>query len=325
MGYKPFLRWAGGKRWLAECCAPLIADRMRQGRRYIEPFLGSGAMYFALAPQRALLGDISPDLIETFSIVRDNTDRLSQRLLKLPVSSCGYARVRSWRPRTPLNRAVRFIYLNRTAYGGLYRTNLNGEFNVPYGGGERNARKMVRSGILKEAALCLRSTDLELYAGDFQFPLSRVGRGDLVYCDPTYRALTRTVYDRYGPRIYSWNDQVRLARALHKAYERGALVLVSSQAWSGLCDLFPEAGLIELRRSKGIGPLTNSTMLTEYLFVLDPEEDWSRWEKLGAVVLLSKRNSNQILPNGLSNLNKARKMQLSRGHEIKNTAIRFLL
>jgi DNA adenine methylase len=295
MGCLPFLRWAGGKRWLTKLCGPLVAERLRPGKRYIEPFLGSGAMYFALAPQRALLGDVNTELIGTFRVVRDNADCLAQKLLKLPVTAREYARVRSWYPRTPLNCATRFIYLNRTAYGGLHRTNLDGEFNVPYGGGERNARKMVHAGILHQAAACLKSTDLELYAGDFHVPILHVDGGDVVYCDPTYRAVTRTVYDRYGPRIYSWDDQTRLARGLRKVYERGALVLISSQAWSGLQELFPEAGMIELRRSKGLGPTTSSGMLIEYLFVLDPEEDWPRWEKLGSVTLTKGKCSHQSL------------------------------
>jgi DNA adenine methylase len=287
VGCGPFLRWAGGKRWLAKLCAPILSERLRPDKRYVEPFLGSGAMYFALAPQRALLGDINTELIETFRVVRDDTDRLARELLRLPATAREYARVRSWRPRTPLNRATRFIYLNRTAYGGLHRTNLRGEFNVPYGGGERNARKVVSAGLLHQAATCLKSTELELYAGDFHIPISQVGGGDIVYCDPTYRAVTRTVYDRYGPRIYSWDDQTRLAKALHKAYEGGALVLVSGQAWPGLRELFPKAAMIELRRSKGLGPTTCYGTLTEYLFVLDPEDDWPRWKKLGSFTLTS--------------------------------------
>jgi DNA adenine methylase len=291
MGCQPFLRWAGGKRWLAKHCAPLLAERLRPDKRYIEPFLGSGAMYFALAPQRALLGDINTELIETFSVVRDDTDRLAQKLLDLAVTAREYARVRSCCPRTPLNRATRFIYLNRTAYGGLHRTNLDGEFNVPYGGGERNARKMVRAGILHQAAACLKSTDLELYIGDFQIPIAEAEEGDLIYCDPTYRAVTRTVYDRYGPCIFSWDDQLRLTKALQDAYECGALVLLSSQAWLGLCELLPVAGLIELHRSKGLGPTARDEMQRECLFVLDPEADWSRWKKLGSLTLLGRCRS----------------------------------
>ena len=239
MRYVPFLRWAGGKRWLAGRCAPLLADRLEKGRRYIEPFLGSGAMYFALAPERALLGDNNQDLIETFGVARDNPEGLAKRLVTLPVTPEEYARVRASRPRSPLARATRFIYLNRTCYGGLHRTNQAGSFNVPYGGGERNARKLVESGILHQAAICLQSTKLELYAGDFIRLITRAHEGDVVYCDPTYRAVTRNAYDRYGPQIYSWDDQIRLATSLRGAAERGALVLVSSLAWSGLSDLFP--------------------------------------------------------------------------------------
>lgn len=295
MGCQPFLRWAGGKRWLAKLCAPLLTERIEPTRRYIEPFLGSGAMYFALAPQRAVLGDINTELIETFRVVRDDVDHLAQKLLGLPINVHEYARVRSWRPRTSLNRATRFIYLNRTAYGGLYRTNLDGEFNVPYGGGERNARKMVQAGILHQAATCLGATDLELYDSDFCFLTSPVEAGDVIYCDPSYRAVTRTVYDRYGPRIFSWDDQVRLAKALYNAYEGGALVLVNSQACLELCELFPRAGMIKLRRGKGIGPATNCEARAEYLFILDPEEDWPRWNNLGPVTLLQAKRSFGVL------------------------------
>lgn len=285
MSCEPFLRWAGGKRWLAEKCAPLLTDRLEPNGRYIEPFLGSGALYFAVGPTHALLGDSNLDLIETFDVVRNDTNRLSQKLLSLGVSEAEYYRVRAWSPRTTLNRAARFIYLNRTGYGGLHRTNRKGEFNVPYGGGERNAHRIVQTGILRAAADCLRSSELEVYAGDFEVPISNAGEGDIIYCDPTYRALTRTVYDRYGPLIYSWQDQVRLAALIRAAHARGALVLVSSQASAGLSELFPDAGLIELRRTKGLGTTANQVRLTEYIFVLDPAREWSRWAHLGHVIL----------------------------------------
>jgi DNA adenine methylase len=294
MGCVPFLRWAGGKRWLAKRCGHLLAERLCENNRYIEPFLGSGAMYFAVAPQHALLSDINGELINTFKVIKENADILAQKLLKLSVNAEEYSRVRSWNPRTQLNRAVRFIYLNRTAYGGLYRTNFKGEFNVPYGGGERNARKMIQAGTLNQAATCLRLTDLELYTGDFQVPISLAKDGDIIYCDPTYRAVTRTVYDRYGPNIYSWEDQVRLSKALHEAYKRGALVLVSSQAWSGICDLFPKAGFIEMQRSKGLGPASSHINRKEYLFILDPETDWARWKELGLLRLPKYNHINYI-------------------------------
>jgi DNA adenine methylase len=281
VAYQSFLRWAGGKRWLAKICAPPLAERLTPENRYIEPLVGSGAMYFAVAPNQAYLGDVNEELIEAYRVVRDEAENLERELLRLDVCAEEYERVRRWRPRTPLNRATRFIYLNRTAYGGLYRTNLNGQFNVPYGGGERNARRMVEAGILSLASECLRSTDLELHVGDFERPISTAEAGDVIYCDPTYREVTRTVYDRYGPHIYSWEDQERLARVLREANARGALVLVSGLAWIGLRDLFPEAGLIELKRRKGIGP--GGSDVTEYLFILDPEREWLRWEKIGTV------------------------------------------
>jgi DNA adenine methylase len=135
-------------------------------------------------------------------------------LQTLPISAEDYYRIRdSERPRSKVKRAARFIYLNRTCYGGIHRTNHDGVFNVPYGGGERNAKKIIEDGTLETAARTLRETrELELVARDFEFSISQAREGDVVYADPCYRGSARIGYDRYAPKAYSFDDQKRLAK-----------------------------------------------------------------------------------------------------------------
>ena len=145
----PFLRWAGGKRWLANRLALPIRTLLDQSRgRYIEPFLGGGAMFFAVAPKRSTLSDINDELINAFKQVREHPKYIANRLRNLPVDANTYYRIRDSSPRSDRGRAVRFIYLNRTCYGGLHRTNLKGKFNVPYGGGSRTPITLWRDGVL---------------------------------------------------------------------------------------------------------------------------------------------------------------------------------
>src|SRR5262249_24543872 len=134
----PFLRWAGGKRWLGCILDDPIRKLLAQSKgRYIEPFLGAGAMFFALGPSRSIISDINDELINCFIQVRDAPDYLLSKLSRIPVTAAAYYSVRDSSPKSDRGRAIRFIYLNRTCYGGLHRTNLRGEFNVPYGGGSR--------------------------------------------------------------------------------------------------------------------------------------------------------------------------------------------
>jgi DNA adenine methylase len=289
MKHRPFLRWAGGKRRLARQAASLVAKRLSPGNTYIEPFLGSGAMYFAIAPKKAVLGDINHELIETFGVLRDKPTELIKALRDLPATKETYYRVRSEIRASAVKRAVRFIYLNRTCYGGLHRTNRNGHFNVPFNGGDRSAKTILANGVLTGAAECLRNTDLTLVAGDFESSIRYADAGDVIYCDPTYRAVSRTCYDRYGPTIYSWKDHVRLSKLLEQAYLKGALVILSTQSEEGLKDLTSVGLVLNVRRMHGLRHSAAKISRKELLFVLDPLQDWPYWRELGERVSLHHR------------------------------------
>jgi DNA adenine methylase len=129
---KPFLKWPGGKRWLISKYAHFFPKTLQT---YIEPFLGSGSVFFHLAPEKALLGDTNQELIGTYSGLRDDPISVEDALVMHEMNHCKdyYYGVRDSRPRTSHMKAARFIYLNRTCFNGIYRVNLNGTFNVPKG------------------------------------------------------------------------------------------------------------------------------------------------------------------------------------------------
>ena len=128
----PFLKWAGGKRWLAEHVLNLIPDDFST---YYEPFLGSGAIFFSLQPKAAVLSDLNADLINAYSSIRDYADKVNTVLRHhhRQHSKDYYYEVRAKTLRAQHTRAAQFIYLNRTCWNGLYRVNLGGTFNVPIG------------------------------------------------------------------------------------------------------------------------------------------------------------------------------------------------
>jgi DNA adenine methylase len=280
---EPFLRWAGGKRWLARSLSPLVTTRLSEGGTYFEPFLGSGAMFFAVQPAKAVLSDLNTELVMTFKEVARHSRAIVARLARMPATKQEYERVRRWRPRSRLEMAVRFIYLNRNCYGGLYRENQQGVFNVPYGGEERNHRGICADGSILRAALLLNRPDVELCVCDFEEPLKHAGQGDVVFCDPTYREVTRRQFDRYGKIIFRWEDQERLARLASEAYRRGTVVILSNATCKEVRELYPQACAIEVKRRKGLGPTANHYGQVEYVFVLDPLQEWSMWAKLGSL------------------------------------------
>lgn len=219
----PFLKWAGGKRWLAERITGLTTKRFR---RYIEPFLGSGAVFFALRPRRALLCDSNSELIEAYSAIRGNWQRI-QGLLELHQlnhSSAHYYDVRDKIPEDRYERAARFLYLNRACWNGLYRVNLAGVFNVPIG---------TKQNILLETdnfeAIASRLKSCQLAACDFETAVDSAQDGDLVFADPPYTIQHNlNGFIKYNECLFAWEDQVRLRDSLLRASKRGANVIVTN-------------------------------------------------------------------------------------------------
>jgi hypothetical protein len=128
---EPFLRWAGSKR---KQVSLLTRFWNPDFGRYIEPFMGSACLFFALQPQQAILADTNGDLIRTFLAVRDHPQAVANRLAKLPRRKRSYYSIRKQRlaDMEPVDAAASFIFLNRFCFNGLYRTNKDGRFNVPY-------------------------------------------------------------------------------------------------------------------------------------------------------------------------------------------------
>jgi DNA adenine methylase len=128
---QPFLKWAGGKTQLLD---ELLKRVPKAYNTYYEPFIGGGALFFAISPAKAVIADINDDLVNVYNVVRDNPEELLNALSKYVNEKDFYYEVRSQDQNTltPLERAARLIYLNRTCFNGLYRVNKSGQFNVPF-------------------------------------------------------------------------------------------------------------------------------------------------------------------------------------------------
>lgn len=279
---EPFLRWAGGKRWLAHLIAPMLKRRL--AGTYFEPFLGSGATFFALAPKRARLSDLNADLIGTFRLVAARPTDLLSEIRALPVDAATYYRLRAEEPADAMQRAVRFLYLNRTCYGGIYRENKRGLFNTPYGGGGRTTAPLWERYLIERCTPLLSGESVALEVQDFEVSLDAAGKGDVVYCDPAYRAATRSQFDRYGAIVFGWEDQVRLADAAERARRRGALVVVSNTYCPEVRDLYADATRLVFEKAKAIGNAAKDpNRRKEYLIVLDPQRAQAvpSWGSLG--------------------------------------------
>ena len=241
-------------------------------------------MFFALAPARALLCDINEDLINCYQIVKDAPRELLDAIKKIPVDADTYYSFRATMPPTEFDRAIRFIYLNRTCYGGLYRENQKGEFNTPFGGGSRTPDPLWEQNLLKEASTLLSKPSVRFKVQDFAKSMRLAKSGDLIYCDPTYRSVTRSQFDRYGSIIFDWNDQIRLAKEANKAFKKGVFVAISNTYCDEVRALYPNALLLQLSRAKTIGNKSkNGNSKKELLIILDPCSKFEDWIKVGQI------------------------------------------
>ena len=235
---RPFLKWAGGKGQLLDQFESLFPGEFNA---FHEPFLGSGAVFFRLRPRRAFLSDANRDLVETFEVVRDDVATLVRALKRHVYQERHYYRVRATDPKTltRVERAARFLYLNRTCFNGLYRVNRSGQFNVPFG-------RYTNPVLCPEENLRAASAALEgvvLATGPFERVVGRARRGDFVYFDPPYHPLSPTSsFTAYTRDPFGAEEQTRLRDVALALAHRGCKVMVSNSHCPFIVDLYRRVG-----------------------------------------------------------------------------------
>lgn len=227
---RPILKWAGGKRGLVP---RLLEELPEQINTYYEPFVGGGALFFALAEEkrfrRAVITDKNTQLIDLYTVVRDDVLNLLKRLevLQRRTSEDDYYEVRAERGGTKIERAARLIYLNKTGYNGLYRVNAKGVFNVPYG--RYKKPKICDPERLKSAALGLQGVRIEVR--DFEQTCAQAKRGDAVYLDPPYLPVSKTSkFSAYQADAFGLSEHERLAKVFARLVKRGVSAILSNSA-----------------------------------------------------------------------------------------------
>lgn len=222
-----FLRWAGSKRKLLTHLRPYWAGHSR----YIEPFTGSACLFFDLNPSRAVLSDINRDLVEMYIAVRDDPEAVHKTAIELPRGEESYYAIRQINPQglEPIDKAARFIYLNRYCFNGLYRTNNSGKFNVPFGHSKTGDIPSLEAFIS-----CARSlANADLVCGDFETIVRQnVGSADFVYLDPPYAVNNGRIFTQYDANSFGTKDLERLAFLLEYIVEVKADFILSY----ALCD-----------------------------------------------------------------------------------------
>jgi DNA adenine methylase len=218
---KPVLRWAGSKRQILPKLTQLAPET---AGRYIEPFCGSACLFLALNPARALLADVNPHLVSTYETLKQNPDGVASFLKTWNADKDTYLELRAISPSQDATfNSARFIFLNRYCFNGVYRENLRGQFNVPYGG--------YRTGALPTLpelrAFSDRLRHVELYCGDFTHAVQEATADDFVYLDPPYYYGKTRNRGEYGWNAFSDDDVERLIDEVRQASSRGVRILIS--------------------------------------------------------------------------------------------------
>lgn len=222
---RPPVKWAGGKSQLLPAFEPLFPKE--PFGLYIEPFVGGGAVFFHLAPSKAVLIDNNPELINFYLVVRDEAELLIEDLKKHRNTKDYYYAMRALDSANldRVRRASRFLYLNKTAYNGLWRVNKNGRHNVPFG--RYKNPKILDEENLRKVSAALKGAEVVL--GDFSYCLNFAEEGAFVYLDPPYQPVSRTAsFTGYTAESFGEEDQRRLSAVFRKLDEMGCRVMLSN-------------------------------------------------------------------------------------------------
>lgn len=271
----PFLKWAGGKSKLIKLYEPFLPHNFQA---YYEPFVGGGALFFYLYNTKTLAGaylnDSNKELINLYKCLRDNPEELLEELATYEAHKLHkeyYYQVRNldrdpltYNQLTPVQRAARVLYLNKTCYNGLYRVNKKNQFNVPFGNYKNPTIRDAAN--LRAVSRALQLTTLTCQ--DFQQAVSTAGPGDFIYFDPPYYPVSTTsFFTSYTETSFSARDQQRLAQTFRALDRRGCLVMLSNSCMEPVLELYRGYRIERLMARRDINSRGNGRGLVPEIIV----------------------------------------------------------
>lgn len=249
---KPFLRWAGGKNWFTRYIESQLPSEFNN---YYEPFLGGGSIFFylkskGLIKNKAYLSDSNQDLINTYKIIKNNLKELVLLLKTHFDEEDEYYRMRDLNTDDPIEKAAKFLYLNKTSFNGIYRVNSSGKYNVPYG--KRNLEKLYDYEHLEAISRLLDKTYLSCQ--DFKSRCKSVKTNDFIFIDPPYTvAHENNGFIQYNQSIFSWENQNQLAKISQKFNDNGIYFIVTNAYHDSVKELFSVGKQKPISRASTIG------------------------------------------------------------------------
>lgn len=245
---RPVLKWAGGKTQLIPQLNQVVPVRFG---KYIEPFVGGGALFFHLNPERAIVGDTNAELINLYKTLAIDAEKVAEALTTIPVNADEFYKIRAqdWEHLHTVDAAARTIYLNRLCFNGLYRVNRKGQFNVPYGNYLNpkmpDCQTLVASGKALSRALIVKDDYITVL-------LNHAAPGDFVFLDPPYIPISRySDFKRYTAEPFQEDDHHKLAAEVHRLSHLGCHVVLTNSNHPLVHELYKdfEIRVIETRRN----------------------------------------------------------------------------
>lgn len=252
----PFLKWVGGKRQLMPSIVEHLPENIKD-YKYIEPFIGGGAVLFNLQPKNAIINDFNEELINVYQVIKNNLDELITDLKKHKNEAEYFYSIRSldrnggFKKLSAVQRASRVIYLNKTCFNGLYRVNNAGEFNSPFG--RYKNPNIVNEPTLKAVNKFLNSNNVDIKSGDYSEILKQADKKCFVYLDPPYHPISEssnfTGYVQGGWNIY---DQIDLKTACDDLHKKGVKFLLSNSSADFIKDLYKDYKITIVKANRAI-------------------------------------------------------------------------